>query len=208
MVDLAETVSLYLPHTIEEPKGIEIILPTIDTIEPKSLTAKEINYYESSVELVYNGIEGQDEDTSFGEAFYRGEEISWLDLANDCDLKVFSNYEKKRDMLLKAVEEDSPRVKSIKLVHGAGTGGTTLSKRLLWDLKGSVPCMRLKRYTQDTANIILEISRKTGKRVFLTIEMGATILDGDGLTGLLAKVNEENGKLMVLQIERSSNRKT
>ena len=31
---------------------------------------------------------------------------------------------------------------------------------------------------------------------------------GDGLTGLLAKVNEENGKLMVLQIERSSNRKT
>ncbi len=208
LVDLAETVSLYLPHTIEEPKGIEIILPTIDTIEPKSLTAKEINYYESSVELVYNGIEGQDEDTSFGEAFYRGEEISWLDLANDCDLKVFSNYEKKRDMLLKAVEEDSPRVKSIKLVHGAGTGGTTLSKRLLWDLKGSVPCMRLKRYTQDTANIILEISRKTGKRVFLTIEMGATILDGDGLTGLLAKVNEENGKLMVLQIERSSNRKT
>lgn len=208
LVDLAETVSLYLPHTIEESNGMEVILPTIDTIDPKPLTTKEINYYESSVELVYNGIEGRDEDTNFGEAFYRGEEISWLDLANDCDLKLFSNYEKKRDMLLKAIEEDSPRVKSIKLVHGAGTGGTTLSKRLLWDLKGSVPCMRLKRYTQDTANIILEIGRKTGKRVFLTVEMGSTVLDGDDLAGLLAKVNEENGKLMVLQIERSSNRKT
>lgn len=208
LVDLAETVSLYLPHTIEESNGMEVIFPTIDTIDPKPLTTKEINYYESSVELVYNGIEGRDEDTNFGEAFYRGEEISWLDLANDCDLKLFSNYEKKRDMLLKAIEEDSPRVKSIKLVHGAGTGGTTLSKRLLWDLKGSVPCMRLKRYTQDTANIILEISRKTGKRVFLTVEMGSTVLDGDDLAGLLAKVNEENGKLMVLQIERSSNRKT
>lgn len=208
LVDLAETVSLYLPHTAEEPNSIEIILPTLDTIESKPLTAKEINYYESSVELVYNGIEGKAEDTSFGEAFYRGEEISWLDLANDCDLKLLNNYEKKRDILVTVIEEDSPRVKSLKLIHGAGTGGTTLSKRFLWDLKGSVPCMRLKQYTKDTANILLEIGRKTGKRVFLTIEMGSTILNGDDLASLLAEINEKNGKLMVLQVERNSEKGT
>lgn len=206
LLDLAETVYSYLPRITEETTGREVILPTIDTIEAKPLTEKELNYYESSVELVYNGIEGNVTDTSLGEAFYKGEEISWLDLANGCDLKLFNNYEKKRDLLLKAIEEDSPRVKAMKLVHGAGTGGTTLAKKLLWDLKGNVPCMRLKQYTQDTANILLEIGRRTGKRVFMTIEVGSTILNGDDLTSLLAKVNEENGKLLVLQIERSSNK--
>lgn len=203
LIDLAETAHIYLPQVTEMTNAAEVVLPTIDTIRSEPLTSKEINYYESSVELVYQGMEGKIKDSNFGEAFYRGEEIGWLDLANKCDLELINNYEKKRDMLLKAIEEDSPRVKSLKLLHGAGTGGTTLSKRLLWDLKGNFPCMRLKQYTQDTANILLEISHKTGKRVFLTVEMGSTILDGEDLNNLLAKVNEENGKLMVLQIERS-----
>ena len=208
LVDLAETVYLHLPHMTEKKDNVEIVLPTIDTIEPVSLTEKEINYYESSVELVYEGIEVKTENSSFGEAFYRGEEISWLDLANECAFELIDNYARKRDALLKAIEEESPRVKSLKLIHGAGTGGTTLSKKLLWDLKGNIPCMRLKKYTQDTANIILEINHKTGKRVFMTVEMGSTILDGEDLNNFLSKVNEGNGKLMVLEIERSNNKQT
>lgn len=202
--NVAETIQCYMPALAEKGHSTEVVFPTISTIRPEPLTEKEINYYESSVELVYAGVEGKDENTNFGEAFYRGEEITWSDLANNCDFRLINSYEKKRDLLLKTINEDSPRVKTLKLIHGAGTGGTTLSKRLLWDLKEQVPCVRLKKYTQDTANILLEIYHNTGKRVLMAVEMGATILDGEDLTNLLSRVNESNGKLMVLQIERNS----
>ena len=203
LCDLAETIKRYLPAPLNF-YSLDIILPTIETLEPTPLTEKEINYYESSVELVYSGLEGQSQDTDFGLSFYQGEEIKWSDLANDYDLELINDYDKKRATLLKAIEEDSPRVKSMRLVHGAGTGGTTMAKRLLWDLKDQIPCMRLKKYTQETAHILLEICHKTGKRVFLTVEMGSSILDAEDLRSLMFQVNEGNGKLLVLQIERSN----
>ena len=207
LLDLANTAEKYI--AVEEDAGLtnKIILPTIGEMEAKPLTEKEINYYETSVELVYSGIECKGVDSDFGESFYRGAEISWSDLSNGCDYPLIEDYEEKRGALLSIIENDSPRVKSIKLIHGAGTGGTTLSKRLLWDLKEKIPCVRLKYYSKDTANILLDIYRKTGKRVLLTIEMGSTIMNEDDIKNLISKVNEANGKLLILQIERRNQNK-
>ncbi len=204
LIGVVETVKKYFPPLSDTAFFNKIFLPTIGIMKEVPLTEKEINYYESSVELVYAGMEGNSQDIDYGEEFYRGAEIKWSDLANGCDLKLIESYEKKRDLLLKVIEEDSPRVKLLKLIHGAGTGGTTLAKRLLWDLKEQVPCVRLKKYTQETADILLEIYHKTGKRVFLVVEMGSTIISSENLNILLSKVNEANGKLLVLQIERNN----
>jgi hypothetical protein len=201
LIDIAETAKKYLAEP-EISGSRAIVLPALDS--NVTLTEMEICHYETSVELVYSGIESGSQYTDFGKTFYRGGEIGWADLANHCDLPLILKYDKVLDRLLKAIEEESPRVKSLRLTHGAGTGGTTLSKRLLWDLKDRVPSMRLKRYSQDTSNILLEIYRKTSKRVFLTVEVGATVISKDELHNLLAKVNEENGKLLVLQVERTS----
>lgn len=99
--------------------------------------------------------------------------------------------------------EGSPRIRRLKLMHGAGMGGTTLSKRILWDLKETVPVMQLLHYTEDTANILLEIYRKTGKTLLLSVEMGSTVINQDELDTLISAVNSENGKLWVLQVERT-----
>ena len=130
---------------------------------------------------------------------------SWNDIANHRDLMLLEekNYRKLRERLLKHLEENSPRVRRLRIVHGAGTGGTTLSKRILWDLKDTIPCARLKKYSPKTADMLLEIYRRTGKKILMTVEQGSTIITDDELNALIQQINSENGKLLLLLIIRS-----
>lgn len=204
LIDLARAVENYFP--IEEISSVnQVILPCLDSIPEQPLTEKELAYYKTSVELVYSGIENNGNNSDFGESFYRGNEIQWRDIATKCDLPLINGYDQKLHELKTRIVEGSPRTNRLKLVHGAGTGGTTLSKRILWDLKEVTPAMRLIHYTKETANILLEIYRKTGKVILLSIEMGSTVINQEELDALISAVNSENGKLWVLQIERSHN---
>ena len=170
------------------------------------LTEKELAYYRTSVELVYSGIENDDGDCDFGVSFYRGNEIKWRDIANRCDLDLDENYSEQMQEFRRELIENPPRIRRLKLVHGAGAGGTTLSKRILWDLKETTPAMRLLHYTEKTADILLEIYRKTGKVLLLSVEIGSTVINHDDLESLISAVASENGKLWILQVERSHSR--
>ena len=202
LVDVANTAQNYFSMQGQEVNPC-IILPTLDTISETVLQEKELAFYGSSVEIVYPGMEGSSADYDFGTSFYRGNEIKWRDIANMCDLPLLEDYNDKMQSIQKGLMEGLPRIRRLKLVHGSGSGGTTLSKRILWDLKEITPTMRLRHYTKDTANIILEIYRKTGKVVFLCIEMGSAIISPDELESLVSAVESENGKLWILQVERS-----
>lgn len=191
-------------------------LPSLDGIY--TLSEEDLLTFYSSIEVVYSGCEYAAIDKngpvgfdmsgggdSLGEAFYKGNEATWNDIANHRDLGLLEDkkYKKVQERLRKLLEENSPRVRKMRLVHGAGTGGTTLSKRILWDLKDTVPCVRLKKYSQKTADILLEVYRKTGKKVLMTVEQGSTIITDDELNVLIQQVNSENGKLFLLLIVRS-----
>ncbi len=174
--------------------------------------------FESSIELVYSGCEydaGADTvhtginmsggGDSLGEAFYKGNEVTWRDLSADRDLPLYTreNYQKALERLVRLAEEKSPRVKTTTLFHGAGSGGTTLSKRILWDLKDQLPCARLKHYSARTADILLEIYQKTGKCVLLSVESGSTVISEDDLAALRQKMDGGNGRLLILLVKRT-----
>lgn len=192
-------------------------LPSVDGI--CTFSKEDLVSFQSSIELVYAGCEYASENDlvqkgidlsgggdSLGEEFYKGGEVTWNDIAHHRDLRLLTDrqYQNIKDRILKLMEESSPRIKKIRLLHGAGTGGTTLSKRILWDLKLQVPCMRLKKYVPETANMLLEVYKRTGKRVLITIEQGSTVITDDELNMLVQQVNAENGKLLILQITRSA----
>ncbi len=207
LLDLAATAQSYFPARNGSGQPY-ITLPHLDSIPEPVLTEKELAYYSTSVELVYSGVEANDSDCDFGASFYRGNEIKWQDIASHCDLEIDERYGDRIQELRSGLIECSPRIRRLKLVHGAGTGGTTLSKRILWDLKEITPTMRLLRYTEDTANILLEIYRKTGKILLLSVEMGSTVINQDDLNTLISTVDSENGKLWVLQVLRSHGTET
>lgn len=192
-------------------------LPSVDGT--CTFSKEDLLRFSPSIELVYAGCEDISEhelgrigfDTSgggdsLGEEFYKGGEATWSDIAKHRALRLLEDrdYQNIKNRLEKLMDESSPRIKTMRLIHGAGTGGTTLSKRILWDLKQSVPCVRLKKYVPDTVSMLLEVCKKTGKRVLMTVEQGSTVITDDELNILAHQVNAENGKLLILLITRST----
>ena len=187
LLDLSATAQNYFAS--EDGDNLPYItLPHLDSMPEPVLNEKELAYYRTSIELVYSGVENNESDCDFGASFYRGNEIKWRDIANRCDLELDKKYGNWIQELKRGLIDCSPRIRRLKLIHGAGTGGTTLSKRILWDLKETTPVMRLLHYTKNTANILLEIYRKTGKILLLTVEMGSTVINQDELDTLISTV--------------------
>lgn len=182
-----------------------------------TFTEKDLMSFASSIDLVYSGREYYmetgagslrifDEKDSFGENFYKGNEATWDDIANRRDLSLMEKrvYTGIIENVSKWIEESSQRVKILELRHGAGAGGTTLAKRILWDMKETTPCVYLKKYSTKTAEMLLEIYQKTGKKVFLAVESGSTVITDEELNLLKQDVNSENGKLLILLIKRTN----
>lgn len=215
LLHAAKCCGLYLQQLQDAGHSAE--LPSVDGT--CTFSKEDLLRFSPSIELVYAGCEDISEhelgrigfDTSgggdsLGEEFYKGGEATWSDIAKHRDLRLLEDrdYQNIKNRLEKLMDESSPRIKTMRLIHGAGTGGTTLSKRILWDLKQSVPCVRLKKYVPDTVSMLLEVCKKTGKRVLMTVEQGSTVITDDELNILAHQVNAENGKLLILLITRST----
>lgn len=180
----------------------EIKLPSIDSLD--GLLSNEVwNDYNSVVEIVYPGIERNTKDYTNGEEFYKGNEISWLDLAQKKDIE-WKEYEKWKKKILKKLQTE--RVAECRLIHAAGAGGTTLSKRLMWDIKDINPTLRIRKFITTTADVICDIYRKTGKCVFVVLEMGSTVISEDELESLKRRVNSQSCRALFLRVERTSSK--
>lgn len=177
----------------------EIVLPSIESLDGK-LTLEEWNDYNSYVEIIYEGIERKQTDYTNGEDFYRGNEINWLDLAQEKDIK-WSDYDKWKKVLIKKLQTE--RVAECRLLHGAGSGGTTLSKRLMWDIKGINPTLRVRKYSPDATNVIIDIYRKTGKSVLVVVEMGSTVVSEEELELMKGKIEAQSCHALFLRVERT-----
>lgn len=209
MFHVAQTCKMYLG----ESQYVEYCanLPSVEGVY--TFTEEDLVSFAASVDLVYAGCEystGADSKDainhgdSFGEKFYMGNEPTWDDIAQHRDLPLLemNAYQDVLAKVVKWAEESIQRVKVLELRHGAGTGGTTLAKRILWDMKDTVPCAYLKKYILQTADILLEIYQRTGKKLFLAVEAGSTIITDEELNQLKQAINSKNGKLLILLIKR------
>lgn len=112
------------------------------------------------------GLAGDDS----AEPFRKGGDISWrnLQLRHDCD----------RDptLAVKAqVEEDLRRRQTVRinLYHAAGSGGTTVGRRIAWDLHSAYPVACLNRCSpRDTAERIGKVAALTESSVLVVVDGG------------------------------------
>ena len=178
-----------------------IFIPSIPSLTGE-INKTELEFYESSIELVYDGLEKKEKNYDYGKSFYKGNEITWLDLEQRHDITFF-DYNKKLKSLLEKLEKAKTPV--YRLIHGAGAGGTTLSRRLMWDIKSTYPVARVRKYTQDTVNIISELYRKSGKCIFVVIEKGSTVISEEEFIKLVNGVNAQSCRALFLRVERNGN---
>lgn len=102
-----------------------------------------------------------------GVDFFRGARIEWAELAQNLDLPrdIYDKLHRSiRDRLTK-------RSNSIMhFSHAPSAGGTTLARRLAWDLKETFPVVELRRGTQTTAESIAEVYKHSSLPVLVVIE--------------------------------------
>ena len=101
------------------------------------------NWIRGEIELV--GLSAgliEDRGRRIGEAFLKGEEITWYELGLHYDV------ERERTRTLnRRVEQDLVARRSVRinLFHQPGAGGTTVAKRVIWDLHQDYPAGILRR---------------------------------------------------------------
>lgn len=200
LIDFSKTVEYYY-GAYENHNSSGILLPHLDSIPPIPLKSQELAFYQTSVELVHTDMALNDAEKI---DFYRGNEITWNCIAHNYDLTLVPDYEHKYQLLKTQLEQGTPHIRILKIMHGAGTGGTTLSKRLLWDLRNITPTLRLRRYTTNTADIIIEIYNKCKKTVLLSVEAGSSVISAEDLVKLCDDVQARNARLWILQVERTN----
>ena len=156
----------------------DILLPTKGGTQ-HVVGVEERRYLEEELEIV--GLTSgtvADEDRETCIAFFKGKQITWFELGLHCDVE-----RDKTDRIFKTVQQDlgggqdrrSKGTTRINLYHFPGAGGSTVARRICWNLHSEFPTVVLKRcMPAETASRIELIYKSTGLPILLLIE-GANV---------------------------------
>lgn len=96
--------------------------------------------------------------------FYQGDEVDWWNF-------WFETHVLRRDILGRLLDstnsalsglanETGERVSVVAIYHQPGSGGTTIAKNVLWDLKGQYRCAVVKTITSDTSDQVSRLFKE------------------------------------------------
>jgi tetratricopeptide (TPR) repeat protein len=134
---------------------------------PLSLDPADTLWLSEDVELVHLGL-GQASSDDSTITFRQGGPVSWrnLHLRHDCDREVMPAVRTQLESDLRGRQTTR-----VNLYHAPGAGGSTVGRRLAWDIHTTYPVAILKRSTgQSTAQRVAKLAALTGNSVLLIID--------------------------------------
>ncbi len=163
------------------------------------LGQENLNWLSEDFEVLHSNIELESEaGRILGIDYLKGSEIGWADLANHFDAD-----RNKTESIRKRVESElrSRRTVRLNLLHWPGAGGTTVARRIAWELKRFYPVVLLKRITpSETISRFRELFQPTGQPILVIVE-GADIVP-DQLDKLYNETRAENIPCVFLNVIR------
>ncbi|WP_159155394.1 cold-shock protein [Empedobacter brevis] len=162
---------------IINPNKGQILIPFMEKSVTETsgvLTASEFAQLEEYFEVLHKGLPENTENEEDRRSFLTGEtKISWFGLKNRFDVER-QNFDKK---YLRPIEKviESGRGK-IQLVHEAGFGGTTIARRIAWEIHNDYPTLILKQYRDiKIKESLIMLHEKTRKTIFVIMEAPQSI---------------------------------
>jgi tetratricopeptide (TPR) repeat protein len=139
---------------------------------PITLNDDDQRWLKEELDILYlhTGLAPPESLTLPGEDFIRGAEIGWYDLNINADVE--------RDKMPRVQDQlDSDlrarRTSRVNLYHLPGAGGTTVGRRLLWNLHWKHACALLRRtHPVETAERLFRITSLTGHGLLLLVDGG------------------------------------
>lgn len=170
------------------------------------LEDEEVNYISMDFTIVCHSLGWSEEKGDAGEAFYRGAEPSWRDIAERRDIER-EDYksEWKRDIENRLKNLGSSVVTSISLFHRAGAGGTTLSRRILWDFHTQYPCLLMKKLEKGTGERLKFVYDKTKLPVLIIVEISAGNITQVDINNLRIELINKGIRALFICVSRVNN---
>lgn len=129
---------------------------------------EDYRYLKEDLEVIHPGLVEQEVDeTLIGMDFWMGHEITWSELDMNADV-TRDIAERLKKEITRSLE--GSRTVAIPLYHTPGAGGTTLSKRIAWDLKTLYPTVRVHNISTNTASRLEWIFHETGLPILVVME--------------------------------------
>lgn len=152
---------ILIPHYRDEKK----------VTTPINITQDHYDYLHNlGIEIVFRGIE-QSIPSDDENKFFKGNTITWRDLAEQKDITRNTLDSIKKRLEAKLAEN---RLDEVELVHEAGAGGTTLSRRIAFEFSQDYPTIVLRKYirkkTIDGLRILYDQYTKGSLPLLIIIE--------------------------------------
>lgn len=176
-----------------------ILIPGFDKSYVQ-LTFDEVNRYNSSFEVIYDGLQYSESRTNENDAFLKGSLITWMDLELNRDVIREGFYYWLDKIRMWLVHNSGVDEKF--LIHGPGSGGTTLSRRIMWTLKNEWPVVCLNIYTDRTSEYLCELYRKTHRCLLVFFENGSNIITDEEFQNMKRYIISETCRVLFIRIER------
>lgn len=143
--------------------------------------------------------------------FYSGSEITWEELATDADVKRMG-YEKFKQNIVSIVRNPKQKTITYTLKHHPGAGGTTMSRRLAYDLcklsseVDNFYCLPvfLFTYNEKTWEYLLNLSEKKLDNDFLLIVVEGGKVADENINRLTVRLNSRQRNAIVLRVFRTT----
>jgi tetratricopeptide (TPR) repeat protein len=180
----------------------EYLLPSSSNA-PIRLDFDERKWLEEELEIVHlnTGATAPELNEMVGRRFLCGAEITWHELSLHCDV-VRDKTEKVKHQV--EAELSRRRAWRVNLYHESGAGGTTVARRILWELHSKFPCVVLKHSKPlETSERLFRLASLTGQSILLLID--SSQIPERQVDELYNYVRSKQLSVVILHVQRRSN---
>lgn len=164
------------------------------------LDLPDLRWLSEDLEVLHSNVELESlgADSNVGSDFLRGAVISWSDLSNHHDVDRDTTVN-----IVRLVEDEleARTTSRLNLYHWPGAGGTTVARRVAWDLRRKYPAVLLKRVTVgETVGRLRKLFEITVQPILVIVE-GADAIP-DKLEHLYTEAKAEQIPVVFLSVLR------
>ena len=176
--------------------------PTSKALRREPVNPEDVALYSNTIEIVpaSGSAHGNDNVDDEIADFLHGNTITWqeLDLHRDVDRDINrgpNNVVQRLRTLLGGSPTDSFAIE-----HSPGAGGTTVARRIAWELRDDFPSVIVKTYTENTVEVIEALFQRSNLPLLIVAE--ASRVPGTKRDYFFNEMKERNIRFVILDVRR------